>query len=147
MIGPKYFKKKLTNDYFVKRDPTPQASPEVVLDNATPVSSNQIGTGTDDQTPVLQLDTTANGITAVISIDLRYLLLPLFAVVISSLWYFRINFKHFFSPLSTLILFVFTFVYGIFLVNNINSSSILAAATFIFNNRIWRNNRSGYTQN
>lgn len=78
----------------------------------------------------------------IINIELSHLLLPLFAILISSLWYFRINFKHFFSPLSTLILVVFTFVYGVFLINNVHATTAIAAANFFFHNRIWRSNRN-----
>lgn len=78
----------------------------------------------------------------IINMALSHLLLPLFAILISSLWYFRINFKHFFSPLSTLILVVFTFVYGVFLINNVHATTTIAAANFFFHSRIWRNNRN-----
>lgn len=82
-------------------------------------------------------NTTTNlSMSTIIRIDLSYFLLPLFALLIAGLWYFRINFKHFFSPLSTLILFVFTFVYSIFLINNINSASI-PTVRFYLNNRLW----------
>lgn len=83
-------------------------------------------------------DQTSTTSSTIISIELSNFLLPLFAMLISCLWYFRINFKHFFSPLSTLILFIFTFVYAIFIINNIHSTTTIAAANFIFRNRIWR---------
>ena len=71
--------------------------------------------------------------TTIINIDLSNLLLPLLACLLTSFWYFRINFKHFFSPLSTLILIIFTFIYGLFLINNISATSNL-----LFNNQLWR---------
>ncbi len=78
----------------------------------------------------------------IINVELSHLLLPLFAILISSLWYFRVHFKHFFSPLSTLILVVFTFVYSVFLVNNVHATTTMAAANFFFHSRIWRSNRN-----
>lgn len=79
-----------------------------------------------------------NSVQTILNLDISNFLLPSFAMLISSLWYFRINFKHFFSPLSTLILLIFTFVYGIFLINNIHSTTTMAAANLVFHNRIWR---------
>ena len=73
-----------------------------------------------------------NGLYTVINIDLNSLLLPFFALILSLCWYFRVNFKHFFSPLSTLILVIFTFLYGLFLMNNIHSTSIVLAQNLLF---------------
>jgi hypothetical protein len=79
-----------------------------------------------------------NTTTTIISIDLNNLLLPLFAVLLGVSWYFRVNFKHFFSPLSTLILVIFTFIYALFLFNNIHSTSSIAANNFMTHSRILR---------
>lgn len=74
--------------------------------------------------------------TAVISIDLNHLLLPLLAVVLGTCWYFRLNFKHLFSPLSTLILIIFTFLYAIFLFNNLQSSSSVTVNNILVHRRV-----------
>lgn len=135
-------------------DPAETPESEVAVDNSenTPVMDNGVVTSiissnsTNNTNPEnnnvltnLNEQSNATNNTTIISIELSNFLLPLFAMLISCLWYFRINFKHFFSPLSTLILFVFTFVYAIFIINNIHSTTTMAAANFIFHNRIWRN--------
>lgn len=71
-----------------------------------------------------------------LSIHLNHLLLPFFAFLLGTCWYFRINFKHFFSPLSTLILIIFTFLYALFLFNNIHSTSSYAVNNFLLHNRL-----------
>jgi hypothetical protein len=91
----------------------------------------------DASTPRLAQNTNSTT-TTVISIDLNNLLLPLFAVLLGIIWYFRVNFKHFFSPLSTLILVIFTFIYALFLFNNIHSTSSIAANNFMMQSRILR---------
>ena len=75
------------------------------------------------------------------SIDVNSLLLPLLAIVLAACWYFRINFKHFFSPLSTLVLIVLTFIYALFLFNNIHATSTLVANNFVITSRILQSRR------
>lgn len=62
---------------------------------------------------------TTNGV----RFSLNSLLLPLLAVVLSTCWYFRINFKQLFSPLLSLFLITITFIYALLLTNSILSSS------------------------
>jgi len=96
----------------------------------------------NNQTESVNTETNTNNTpTTIVRIDLSYFLLPLFALLIVGLWYFRLNFKHLFSPLSTLILFVFTFVYSILLINNLGSPSMPTVRLYL-NNRIWNRNRA-----
>lgn len=117
---------------------TPSTSP---VDSATGEASNMQPSSSGQQqqqqsqqanaTPSSAQQPSSSGhFRAIISIDLNSLLLPLFAVVLSTFWYFRIHFKHFFSPLSTLILVIFTFLYALFLTNNIHATSTLIANNF-----------------
>lgn len=83
----------------------------------------------ENQTPQSIVETTTNVIRSssaaqtnhahlnLMSIDLNNLLLPLVAIILAISWYFRVHFRHFFSPLSTLILFIFTLIYSLFLFN------------------------------
>lgn len=142
------------NQMSASTEATTRADNPSTTDNRS-TSSNGIVTDSTDLTPQTQgnngtsessasstnTDQQQTNIT-IINVELSHLLLPLFAILISSLWYFRLNFKHFFSPLSTLILVVFTFVYGVFLINNVHATTAIAAANFFFHNRIWRNNRN-----
>jgi hypothetical protein len=50
-----------------------------------------------------------------INFEVATILLPVSTILLATIWYFRINFKQFFSPLSNLFLFFLTFVYTIFL--------------------------------
>ena len=59
--------------------------------------------------------TTTTTTTHVLSIEFGNYLIPIFTILLASIWYFRMNFKQFFSPLSNLFLFVLTFVYTVFL--------------------------------
>ncbi len=103
---------------------------------ANNIDANLIDASTPRLAQVTNSTTTTT--TTVISIDLNNLLLPLFAVLLGIIWYFRVNFKHFFSPLSTLILVIFTFIYALFLFNNIHSTSSIAANNFMMHSRILR---------
>jgi hypothetical protein len=78
-----------------------------------------------------------------INLHLNHLLLPFFAILLGTCWYFRINFKHFFSPLSTLILVIFTFLYALFLFNNIHSTSSYAVNSFLLQNRLLHQQHRG----
>jgi len=110
------------------------------------VVSEMISNSQTSQTESVDEELNTNVPNTIVRIDLSYFLLPLFALLIIGLWYFRLNFKHLFSPLSTLILFIFTFVYSIFLVNNLNSPSIPTIRLYL-NNRIWNRNRVHIFQN
>lgn len=104
-------------------------------EDATEVSSSRIDSERNDLSPATE---PTQNYTTIISIDLSNLLLPLFAIVLGTCWYFRINFKHLFSPLSTLILVIFSFLYAVFLFNNIHSTSALAANHFLLHGRIFQ---------
>ncbi len=56
-----------------------------------------------------------NNTTQVLNIEFGSVLLPIFTILLASIWYFRMNFKQFFNPLSNLFLFFMTFVYTVFL--------------------------------
>ena len=53
--------------------------------------------------------------TRIISIEFSSVLLPIFTILLASIWYFRMNFKQFFTPLTNLFLLFMTFIYTIFL--------------------------------
>ena len=74
--------------------------------------------------------------TTIINVELTSFLLPLLAVVLSCGWYIRVNFKNFFSPLSTLILIIFTFIYALFLLNNIHTNSLIAVNNIMYRTRV-----------
>jgi hypothetical protein len=63
----------------------------------------------------------------IINVDLTNIFLPFFAVLLGSFWYIRVHFKHFFTPFSTLVLILISFIYALFLFNNIYTSSFLEA--------------------
>lgn len=98
------------------------------------VNSNESNNNVQPRVGQRQLGT----ISTIINIDLNNLLLPFFAIILGVCWYFRVNFKHFFSPLSTLILVIFTFIYALFLFNNIHSTSTMAANNLILHSRLLR---------
>ncbi|RNA22492.1 transmembrane and ubiquitin-like domain-containing 1 [Brachionus plicatilis] len=72
------------------------------------------------------------------NIELNHFLLPMLAIVLGTCWYIRLNFKHLFSPLSSLFLIIFTFLYAIFLINNLQSSSNVPVSTITVRRRIVR---------
>ena len=78
------------------------------------------------------------GQTFVFNIELNHFLLPILAIILGTCWYIRLNFKNLFSPLSSLFLIIFTFLYGIFLINNLQSSSNTPASTVTVRRRILR---------
>ena len=105
------------------------------------INSNMSNTGVEAAANVVGPRVAAPNVAAaptIINIDLNNLLLPFFAGLLGVSWYFRVNFKHFFSPLSTLILVIFTFIYALFLFNNIHSTSSIAANNFMMHSRILR---------
>ena len=112
------------------------------IDNVNNGSSNTINNNNNDPnlmtTATPRVNPNQTTTTTIISIDLNNLLLPFFAALLGVSWYFRVNFKHFFSPLSTLILVIFTFIYALFLFNNIHSTSSIAANNFMMHSRIMR---------
>jgi len=63
----------------------------------------------------------------IINVDLTNIFLPFFAVLLGSFWYIRVHFKHFFTPFSTLVLVLISFIYALFLFNNIYASSFVDA--------------------
>jgi len=70
-----------------------------------------------------------------ISLLLNHCILPLLAGLLTGCWYFRINFKHLFTPLTTLILVIFTFLYALFLFIYIHSTSAYVFNSFFMINR------------
>jgi hypothetical protein len=71
----------------------------------------------------------------IVNIDTSHLIVPLSTVMLTICWYFRVNFKHFFSPLSTLFLLISTFAYFLFLINNINTVSFLSSQSRLIRRR------------
>lgn len=60
-----------------------------------------------------RLNSNRNSLT---NIEYGTILLPLLTILLASAWFFRINFKQFFSPLYNLFLVFITFVYAAFLI-------------------------------
>jgi hypothetical protein len=116
-------------------------------ENQTPQSITETATNVLRTTNA----TTANHANLnLMSIDLNNLLLPLVAIVLAFSWYFRVHFRHFFSPLSTLILFIFTIIYSLFLFNCIytalsarilNWNFLLQHGSNFFNSNMRRQNQ------
>ncbi|CAF0760801.1 unnamed protein product [Brachionus calyciflorus] len=100
------------NNELRHRDVTEQATNETLSS-----SQNEINRENNENTNNQQI------FPGVINNDLNHVLLPLLAIFLGTCWYLRIHFKHLFSPLSTLILIIFTFLYGLFLFNNLQSAS------------------------
>jgi hypothetical protein len=123
------------------------------LDTAEPIINNvEVDSSTAQQTetqPVNDQQQQQPRIEAIetIGLHLNHFLLPIFAAVLASCWYFRVNFKHFFSPLSTLILVIFTFLYALFLFNNIHSTSAYAVNNFFMHNRLVHRRERHHIQN
>jgi hypothetical protein len=80
----------------------------------------------------------------IINVDLTNIFLPFFAVLLGSFWYIRVHFKHFFTPFSTLVLILISFIYALFLFNNIYTSSLIETNSQFITNRIF--NRRQQTQ-
>lgn len=80
-------------------------------DTASPNGANSVNAGTNNANNVEQQH--ANN--QLLNIEFGSVLLPIFTILLASIWYFRMNFKQFFSPLSNLFLFFITFIYTIFL--------------------------------
>lgn len=72
------------------------------------------------------------------NIELNHFLLPMLAIVLGTCWYIRLNFRHLFSPLSSLFLIIFTFLYALFLINNLQSPSIVTPNNITVRRRIVR---------
>jgi hypothetical protein len=83
----------------------------------------------------------ANSFQSLVNIDVNSLLLPTFSMGLSLCWYFRINFKNLFSPLSTLILVIFTFLFALFVVNNLQSTSALIANHVMMRDQFFQRRR------
>ena len=99
-------------------------------DNVTDGAANEaddVGSATAEAAPSPEIVATTSGA----RFTLNSLLLPLLAVVLSTCWYFRINFKQLFSPLLSLFLITITFIYALLLTN-----SILSSSEFITNHMI-----------
>lgn len=120
----------------------------------TPVSSRTVSSTTNNQTTMnntnsirvpmnrrsRRLNNHANMINTatIINVDLANIFLPFFAVLLGSFWYIRVHFKHFFTPFSTLVLFLISFIYALFLFNNIYTSSFVEAnANQLIMNRLF----------
>lgn len=73
----------------------------------------------------------------IINVDLTNIFLPFFAVLLGSFWYIRVHFKHFFTPFSTLVLILISFIYALFLFNNIYTSSFVDGNHQLIANRIF----------
>jgi hypothetical protein len=80
-----------------------------------PSDPNRPSTSATNQNATNRNSSSISRVNSLISIEFGTLLLPLFTVLLASTWYFRMNFKQFFSPLSNLFLIFITAVYTLFL--------------------------------
>lgn len=126
-----------------RSNPIPESDNSVIYsantdntqDSNPQTSNDQLTNNLNPENRAVNINETAT----IISIEITNLLLPFGAMLLSSLWYFRVNFKHLFTPFTSLVLLIFTFVYGIILINNIHATTNLRSSNHIFNNRFMRN--------
>ena len=85
-----------------------------VSSNNQNTSTNASNTSSRSSNP----DTIANTITRNTLANIEYgtILLPLLTILLASAWFFRINFKQFFSPLYNIFLVILSFIYVAFLI-------------------------------
>jgi len=89
----------------------------VNLDEMSLASSNGSGgTGASTMASTLHASRLNSNRNSLSNIEYGTILLPLLTILLASAWFFRINFKQFFSPLYNLFLVFITFVYGVFLI-------------------------------
>lgn len=135
-----------TTSSLVSSNDTPEAVPLTqTSQNASPIDlTNDSTTNNPASNPTTrQQPQQIEPVIDMIGLLLNHCILPLLAGLLAGCWYFRINFKHLFSPLTTLVLVIFTFLYALFLFIYIHSHSVYAFNSFFMANRnsIVSNNR------